>query len=107
MGSAAMRDPQKDRRSGEGVRVCAGESRPAAGADLTSPLTIRHTEERLSAPVAHAGTDGTSCTCGRPASQQITVANVRRGSRWVRVWTWACDECGASLDREREIARSR
>lgn len=70
-------DPQQDRRSGKGVRVCANESRPAAGADLTSSLTIRHTEERLSAPVAHAGTDST-----------LSARYTRTGAA-----TWSCGDC--------------
>lgn len=50
--------PHKGRRSRKGVRVCATESRPAAGADLTSSLTTRPTKRRAVSLVAHAGTDG-------------------------------------------------
>ena len=62
-------DPQKDCRTGKGVRVCADESRPAAGADLTSSLTVRHTERKAAGPVAHAGTGG--------------AARLRRALAWV------------------------
>lgn len=50
--------PQQDRRSGMCVRVRANESRPAAGADLTSSLTIRPMR-KATGPVARAGTGGT------------------------------------------------
>lgn len=50
---------QQDRREGKRVRVCAAESRPAAGADLTSSLTIRP-PRKVAGPVAHAGTGDTS-----------------------------------------------
>lgn len=58
------KDPQiKDRREGKFVRVCACESRPVAGADLTSSPMVRP-QGKVAGPVAHAGTGGTLIATG-------------------------------------------
>lgn len=82
-GQDAPPSPQEDRRPGKGVRVCADESRPAAGADLTSSLTIRPTQRKAAGPVAHAGTGGIT-KADRTAADRVLKAAVRRAVHLIR-----------------------
>jgi hypothetical protein len=50
--------PTRAIAQGRAVRVCALESRPATGADLTSSLMARHPGRKAAGSVAHAGIGG-------------------------------------------------